>query len=165
MPIKKILFWLLIAFFSFIIGVILMNFVVMPFIVRKGDIVTVPDVTEMELEEAERILKSMKLEPYIELFEFDPAVPENYITKQEPSPGTELKVSRRIKLWISKGPKKIKVPYLTGLPVVQAENILKRFELTVAKVESIESDSFPPGRVIRTNPESNTPVNKNTGQD
>ena len=73
MRIKRILFWLLIAFFSFIIGVILMNFVIMPFIVRRGDIVTVPDVTEMELEDAERILKSMKLEPYIELFEFDPA--------------------------------------------------------------------------------------------
>ena len=163
MKIKRVIFWVFVACASFITGILIMNFIVMPLIVRKGDIVTVPDVTEMKLKEAERILKSFKLEPYIELYEFDQVVPENYVTKQEPLPGTELKVSRRIKLWVSKGPKKILVPYLTGLPLVQAENILERFELKVAEVESIDSDSFPPGRVIKTYPNSNTPVNKNTG--
>jgi serine/threonine-protein kinase len=163
MKIKRLLFWVLIAFSSFVIGIILMNFVIMPLIVRHGNIVVVPDVTEMKLDEAEKVLISMKLEPYIELFDFDPAVPENYVYKQEPLPGTELKIARRVKLWVSKGQKKILVPYLTGLPLVQAENILQKFELQVAKIESIETDSFPPGKVIRTVPESNTPVGKNTG--
>lgn len=134
----------------------------MPLIVRKGDIVRVPDVTEMKLEEAEKTLKSMKLEPYIELYNFDPTVPENYVYKQYPPPGTELKVSRRIELWVSKGQKKIEVPYLIGLPLVQAENLLHRFKLQIAEVESIESDSLPPGKVIKTIPEANTKVNKNT---
>jgi beta-lactam-binding protein with PASTA domain len=163
MKIKRILFWALIAFSSFVVGILLMNFAIMPLIVRHGNIVVVPDVTEMELDEAERILTSMKLEPYIELFDYDPAVPENYVYKQEPLPGTELKVARRVRLWVSKGQKKILVPYLAGLPLVQAENILQKFELQVAKIESIETDSFPPGRVIRTVPESNAPVGKNTG--
>jgi beta-lactam-binding protein with PASTA domain len=162
MQIKKVIFWSIIAFLSFIFGVILMNFVIMPFIVRKGDIVTVPDVTEMKLEEAKNILKSMKLEPYIELYDFDPTVPENYVYKQNPPPGTELKVSRRIELWVSKGQKKIEVPYLIGLPLVQAENLLHRFKLQIADVESIESDSLPPGKVIETIPKANTKVNKNT---
>lgn len=161
MKIKRLLFWVLIAFSSFAAGIVLMNFVIMPLIVRHGNIVVVPDVTEMKLDEAEKVLESVKLEPYIELFDFDPAVPENYVYKQEPLPGTELKVARRVKLWVSKGQKKITVPYLTGLPLVQAENILQKFELQVARIESVETDSFPPGQVIRTVPESNTPVSKN----
>lgn len=163
MKIKKILFWIIIAFVSFVAGVLLMNFIIMPLIVRQGDIVAVPDVTEMKLEDAERVLKSMKLEPYIELYDFDPTVPENYVFKQVPIPGTELKISRRVKLWISKGQENILVPYLAGLPLVQAENILRRFELKVANIESVESDSFPPGRVLKTYPPSNTPVSKHTG--
>jgi len=163
MKIKKILFWIIIAFVSFVAGVLLMNFIIMPLIVRQGDIVAVPDVTEMKLEDAERVLKSMKLEPYIELYDFDPTVPENYVFKQAPIPGTELKISRRVKLWISKGQENILVPYLAGLPLVQAENILRRFELKVANIESVESDSFPPGRVLKTYPTSNTPVSKHTG--
>lgn len=140
-----------------------MNFLIMPLIVRHGDIVTVPDVTEMKLEDAKKMLRSMKLNPYIELYDFDPTVPENYIFKQEPIPGTESKFSRRVKLWVSKGQKKIPIPYLAGLPFVQAENILQRFELKTAKIESVESDSLPPGRVIRTEPNSNTLVTKHTG--
>jgi beta-lactam-binding protein with PASTA domain len=163
MKIKRLLFWVLVAFSSFVVGILLMNFIIMPLIVRHGNIVVVPDVTEMKLDEAERVLISMRLEPYVELFDFDPAVPENYVYKQEPLPGTELKVTRRVKLWVSKGQKKIRVPYLTGLPLVQAENILQKFELQVASIESMETDSFPPGKVIRTVPESNTPVSKNTG--
>ncbi len=163
MKIKRIFFWFIIAFVSFAAGIILMNFIIMPLIVRHGNIVTVPDITEMKYEEAEKLLKSMKLEPYIELYDFDPAVPENYVFKQEPLPGTELKISRRVKLWISKGQKKILIPFLEGLPLIQAENILQRFELKVAKVETVESDSIPPGRVIKTYPSSNTPVNKHTG--
>ncbi|TET25083.1 MAG: PASTA domain-containing protein [Candidatus Cloacimonadota bacterium] len=162
MKIKKILFWLFVAFVSFLVGVLLMNFIIMPLIVRQGNIVTVPDVTEMELTEAEKILKSMELEPYIELFDYDPAVPENYVYRQEPSPGTELKASRSVKLWISKGQKEILVPYLVGLPLIQAENILQRFELKIAKIEHVETDSLPPGKVIKTIPPSNTPVRKNT---
>ena len=163
MKIKKILFWISIAFLSFVFGILLMNFIIMPIIVRHGDIVTVPDVTEITLTDAEKLIKSMKLEPYIELYDYDPSVPENYVFKQEPPPGTELKVSRRVKLWVSKGQKEIPVPYLVGLPFIQAENILHRFELKVAKVESVETDSHPPGRVIRTFPEANIPVSKNTG--
>jgi len=163
MKIKRILFWIMIAAISLLGGILLMNFIVMPLIVRHGDIVTVPDVTETKLDEAQRILKSMKLEPYVELYDFDATVPENYVYKQEPTPGVELKVSRRVRLWISKGQKKILVPYLEGLPLIQAENILQRFELKVAKVETLLSDSLPPGRVVRTFPDANTPVNKQSG--
>ncbi len=163
MNIKRILFWAAVAIVSFAVGILLMNFVVMPLIVRHGDIVTVPDVTEIKLSEAEKILKAMKLEPYIELYDFDATVPENYVYKQEPLPGIELKTSRRVKLWISKGQKKILVPYLEGLPLIQAENILQRFGLNVAKIETLLSDSFPPGRVIKTFPEANTPISKQTG--
>ncbi|OQX53017.1 MAG: hypothetical protein B5M53_07485 [Candidatus Cloacimonas sp. 4484_209] len=159
---KKVLFWVVIAFVSLVVGVLVMNFIIMPTIVRQGDIITVPDITEMKLEDARKILNDIKLEPYIELYDFDPTVPENYIFKQEPAPGTELKVSRRVKLWVSKGQKKIAVPYLAGLPLLQAENILQRFELDVAKVESTISDSVPPGKVITTYPPSNTPVSKHT---
>ena len=59
MKIKKLLFWLFVAFASFLVGVLLMNFIIMPLIVRQGNIVMVPDVTEMELTEAEKILKSI----------------------------------------------------------------------------------------------------------
>ena len=43
------------------------------------------------------------------------------------------------------------------------DDYLNRFELKVAKVESVETDSYPPGRVIRTFPEANIPVSRNTG--
>jgi len=163
MKIRKILLWIIVAFVSIIVGILLMNFVIMPLIVRQGNTVKVPDVTEMQLNEAEKILKSLKLEPYIELYDFDPTVPENFVFKQEPTPGTELKIQRRVRLWVSKGQKKIVVPYLEGLPLTQAENIIQRFELTVAKVESVEIDSLPPGRVIETQPEANTSVSKHSG--
>ncbi len=84
--------------------------------------VIVPDVREKKLVSAINILCKDKLR-VSKTYEINP-LPKNYIISQYPSPGTKVKVGRRIELKVSSGKSVIRVPNLQNIHITEAKHNL-----------------------------------------
>jgi serine/threonine-protein kinase len=74
----------------------------------------------------------------------------------DPKAGTSLKPDSIVDLYISQGPKPIKVKDFTGKPADEAEQVLEGGGLIVERGEPQFSDSVPEGHVISQTPTSGT---------
>lgn len=83
---------------------------------------------------------------------------EGYVYKQEPSPGTTIKMRGTLTLYVSKGSKKVTIPQMT--PGENAAKFKQRLDLAGFEVvETMESSAeYAEGTVIRLDPEAGTDV-------
>ena len=87
-------------------------------------------------------------------------VKKGLVTKTSPGGGTVAPARSRIRLFVSSGPPKARVPDVVGLSQSAAENALDDRDL-VADVERVESDE-PEGEVIRQSVEPGKQVPRGT---
>lgn len=156
------LLYTLIAVLSFTFGFILFNYIIMPQYVNLGDETDVPDLTGLDTQEAQQVLKQAHLDMAITKYEYDNTVPEKKVIGQLPSAGTRVKIGKKIRLTVSKGPESIFVPDLSNLNLQQAEVILKSMDLTLGEVTYVYNDRYEKDNVINNIPTPNTPVNRRT---
>lgn len=142
---------------SFIFGVLLFNYVIMPLWVDLHEETTVPDVCGKTLEEAEEVLKGFKLKTKIVTQKFS-SLPKGIVLSQNPLPTRRVKKGRLIELSISKGEEKVKVPWLEGLTLTQAQNLLLSSGLKGGTIKYQYSKTIEEGRVISTDPPSDSLV-------
>jgi len=116
------------------------NFVVMPIIVKRGDLVAAPDLVGRPLAEAQRVLAELKLNLRVTDERPDPTHPGGRVIRQSPEPGVDIKRGRTVAVSVSSGIDLRAVPALAGLPVRQAE-----LELTRAGGEIVEQVVRPTG--------------------
>lgn len=83
-------------------------------------------------------------------------VPQGTILGSDPEAGTSLKPDSIVNLYISEGPKPIKVKDFTGKPAELAEQELGDRGLVVERGEPQFSDTVPEGHVISQTPASGT---------
>lgn len=76
--------------------------------------VSVPDVINLPLAEAERILLAKGLQWELGKSRYDAEIPTNYILAQTPKEGEKIKKTRAVLLDLSLGPKLAKVPDVIG---------------------------------------------------
>lgn len=152
--------WLLGVFLA---GFLLSNFVLMPLLVRHGAEVEVPDLQGMEYAKAAQLLAEKGLEIASGGWRFDQDQPDSTVISQEPEPRMMIKRGRSVKVVISRGAEKLAVPYLAGLTVVRAVNLLDRTGLTAASIDSLESDSVAYGCVIKSEPEPGVRLERGGG--
>ncbi len=164
--VKRFLKWLGIltglALFFFFVGAALVNWVIMPRVVRLGREVEVPDVGGKSLAEAVRILEEHNLKLFVESREFDPLVPEEYVSSQTPLAGQIVKEGRKISLVVSLGPERVTIPHLRDLTVERARSLLERSGLVVGDISITYSDSVLPGMVISSIPPFDSLVDRRT---
>ncbi|MGQ9707217.1 MAG: PASTA domain-containing protein [bacterium] len=122
-------------------------------IMKRGDEVIVPDVVGLSYEEAEAILKQAELIA-VKDGEEDSTYPPGFVVKQRPEAGLKVRKDRKVTLKVSSGTGEIHIPNLVGLPLRQAEMILKRIGLSIGEVQQITSDEVPEGNVISQSPEA-----------
>ncbi|MDO5557612.1 MAG: Stk1 family PASTA domain-containing Ser/Thr kinase [Clostridia bacterium] len=98
--------------------------------------VYIPDLVGKTLEEAETILKDLKLEYEIEE-RFDSEVELGKIISQDPSYVENYKIKEKtlIKIVVSKGTEIVKVPKLIGLKYEEAVQKLEELNLIAQKIE------------------------------
>jgi serine/threonine-protein kinase len=144
----------------FLIGFVIFNFLLMPWIVHQGKEIEVPELVGKTLPEVQELLKSKELTYEVYDERPDTLWPQGYVMEQRPNAGTVVKAGRMVSLVVSTGPQRLRVPYLYGLSLDQAENIAENLGLKVVKVETLASDSFPEGRICRVFPEPTTAVDK-----
>ena len=82
---------------------------------------------------------------------FSEKVEEGGVLRSSPAPGTELKPDTAVDLYLSKGPKPIKVTDFTGRDAEKAESVLTERGLEVQE-SSQNDDTVPEGDVIKQTP-------------
>jgi serine/threonine-protein kinase len=138
--------------------VIVLNWLVMPLIVRRGRETSVPDVVGMDRFEAEGALVRSGLHLGEVRSVSDPVVPADRVVSQHPAAGHRVKLGRSVLLEVSRGAGRIRVPHAEGLSIPRATALLSDAGLVVDGVESLRTPNLPAGQVVATRPLAGTDV-------
>ena len=142
-------------FFVFITLIVLFFFfdrVFMPVVTRQGKERVVPNLVDLSLEEAEKVLKKEGLSLVVMSEEYVVDKPAGLIISQTPEPESVVKKGRRIRVVISKGAKMTMVPNLKGVSLRQAELMLDQASLKIGEVFTTTNDTFPENVVVSSVP-------------
>jgi len=115
----------------------------------------VPAVRGMKVDDAQAALMGAHLTLGDTTGRFDEKVAKGVVLAADPQPGTELKRGAAVDLVVSKGPKPITVPDLTGTHAKDAVKALRKLGLQV-DVSRENDDTVPRGDVISQTPDSGT---------
>jgi len=142
-----------------IILLILIDKIVMPLYVHLGNEIEMPDVIEMNVEEARTELSKQGFQVFVQDSLYDADHPVGTVIEQNPYPYATVKEGRRVYLTISIGEKPIIMPKLFGVSPREAELILETFNLKLNSKSYVFSDiyhegtvmgqSYPPGQPIK----------------
>jgi serine/threonine-protein kinase len=157
---RFILFVLLGALAAFLVAVLLINFILLPWHVRVGKEVVVPDVIGMTQEEAVKSLKTRGLALGDVRYVADTSAPVGKIVETRPRSGSRTKSGRPVGLDISAGQEKTQVPQVFKLPAKRAQAAIENAGLRVGQVVSQYSARVPEGQVIGTDPGAGLKVPK-----
>lgn len=118
--------------------------------------VTVPDVTNIPLKEAERILLEQGLDWEIGTSRHDDEVPRDYVLAQRPGSGEKIKKTRAVVLDVSLGPNLGKIPDVIGLGQREARVEITNAGFQVAdEIQEEYSDTMAEGYVLNQDPGPN----------
>lgn len=117
--------------------------------------VDVPDLKGKGMVEANRLLKAKGLYIRLEGEEYDNAVPEGSIVRQDVPAGNKVKEGREIKIVVSKGPRVKYVPDVVGLTLSEAEAQLMAKKIVIRRTVYAHSDRVPKDTILAQRPEVN----------
>ena len=117
-----------------------------------------PDLSGKTEKEAEQILKDHYLTMGDISRKYSDKYPENQIIKSEPNSGERVEEGEAIDIILSKGPQKVKMPNLVGLPKDEAVKKLKNLGLKDIDVEQAYSHSVDKGLISEQSVEANSEV-------
>lgn len=115
--------------------------------------VEVPELRGLSLPEANSLATRKGLYLKVEGEEYDPNIPPGHISRQDIPPNNKVKENRGIKVFISKGPKALLTPEVTGLSIDEAESIILKNGIKLARIIYVHSDSVEKGKVIAQRPD------------
>lgn len=115
--------------------------------------VTVPDLKGRSVNEASTLLADSGLTLKVEEgARIDPKVPAGQILAQEPQSGVSTRRQRSVKVWISAGPRSLRVPAFVGESQVAAEVRAKQNGLALIRWAEIRSADHQAGVVVAQSP-------------
>jgi serine/threonine-protein kinase len=123
--------------------------------VGAGQFTNVPAVLAMSTVQAEQQLHAAGLGASLAQ-SYSDTVAVDHVISTDPAPGARIRGNGMVHVVISRGPKKIGVPDLSGKPLTQAQQQLADDGLAVGAVTKAFSDTVPAGSVISTNPSPGT---------
>jgi beta-lactam-binding protein with PASTA domain len=113
--------------------------------------VVVPSLVSKRVSEAGALSARAGLLVRIEGRRNDARIPPDRIVAQEPSPGTTLKTRRSIRVWVSLGPQRLRVPAVEGQSVRAARLLFDEARVPIARVAEID-DPAEEGTVLSQRP-------------
>jgi beta-lactam-binding protein with PASTA domain len=136
----------------FVVGALLMNFVVMPILINQHNSVIVPDVRGMSEQQATQFLEKVALKIRVDRRQHATDVPEGYVVSQRPRPNDTVKQGRTISLILSLGPKTQRVPELKDLSLRQSRLMLSRQKLNTGRVARVMREGESRETVLSCSP-------------
>lgn len=150
--VREAMFTTLTALFAFVVGLVLFNSFVMPRFIHRAGEVRVPDLTNLTVEQAEKLVSPTGLALSRAGERFDPRVARGRILLQEPAAGTPVRGRARVSVTVSLGEEYSNVPALFGETRRGAELLLERAGLKVGGITRAPSDAVGEGLVVSTDP-------------
>lgn len=155
---KKVLLGLALFFLLFVVC----NDLILPWYVRHGSTVEVPDVVGRPLADALAALDSAGLEGREGDVRPDREHPEGTVVVQNPVAGHAVKNGRRVYLTVSGGEVMVTVPSVRGRTLRDATFLLERTGLRIGEVSYEPSEQYPANTVIEQARVPGTQVRKET---
>ncbi len=124
--------------------------------------VIVPDIKGKSAMSAIEILSENGLAVQIQGFEFNDSVPIGTVLRQIPQSGIMAREGRIVKVIFSQGGESVFTPNLIGLPLRNADLLLRQRQLALGEVTESYSLKFEKGSVINQEPKAEVGVAKNS---
>jgi len=118
-------------------GALLLNFLVMPHLVKHGAGVPVPAIVGMPLAEAQRVCAAAGVQLVEEGRRHSAELPPEHVVSQSPPPRTSIKPGRSVRVLVSLGEERAVVPDLHGMTLRQAELALQNAQLVLGPVARV----------------------------
>ena len=150
--VRRVLLHLSAVFAAVICAAVLVNYVIMPIIVRRGDLTVTPDLVGVPVVEAERMAEAAGVRIRIDVERPDADVPVGSVAFQTPQAGTQIKRGRTVGLVVSSGADMRRVPMLAGLNARQAQLDAEHAGFAIEEVVEVHTNHVERGRVIGTDP-------------
>ena len=134
-----------------VLGVAVFDRIIMPFAVRHGTDRTVPDLRGRAIDVARRDLAANGLSVGRVDATADAERLPGTVVEQDPTPGSRVRVGRRVRLLVSSGRRVVEIPDLIGQTYRSAQVAL--FQLGLAPGEQLSIPSTAPeGTILATRP-------------
>ena len=160
---SKLLKNLSIFFATGLIVLLIFNFILMPIYVNARNIVVIPDLEGLTLNEANQLSKSEGIEVVVADTIFTNDLNPDIVLEQFPSSGKEVKLGRTIKVKITQFNQKIVVPSLIGKTLRAAEIELDQSSIELDSIYFSFSSKYPKGIVSWQSPSENDSIRKGFG--
>lgn len=150
------------AVLAFTTGLVVFNSFVMPRLIHGVGQVTVPDLTNLTVEQAEQALRPLGLQVSRAGERFDPSAPRGFVIAQEPGAGSTVRGRKRISVVVSLGEEYSSVPELFGESVRSARGLIERAGLRPGSIVQAPSEEAGEGMVAASDPGPETVLQRNT---
>jgi beta-lactam-binding protein with PASTA domain len=152
---------ILLAMVAAIAGIFFVDIFIMPRVVGVDrDMVEVPSVRSLPLEQGREKLFAVGLLTEIRSRDYDNTVAEEVIISQSPEQGEKVKKGRRVLVVISKGKEFAVIPDLKNMTEHQARTALKKQGFSVGEVKKSYNDKQPADNVINAFPQSGATISR-----
>ncbi len=135
--------------------------------VRSG-VTTVPSVIGLTRDDAANLLtdQGLRLRLADEDGRYDDKVPAGRVARQNRDPRTLVKRGSSVAVVLSKGPRRVEVPDLTGKPLPAAQAAISGSGLGLGRIlGAFAAHREPPGSVLEQDPDPGSSVSPATGVD
>lgn len=121
----------------------------------------VPPVVGKRLDEANRLLREVGLEPEVRMEGYSEQYPPGVVYSVSPPEGRVVRKGSTVYLWVSKGSRFVQVPDVRNMPESKARRELENLGLAVMDaVEERTDPNVPLGYVIDTVPPAGTRIER-----
>ncbi|MBN1541984.1 PASTA domain-containing protein [candidate division KSB1 bacterium] len=129
----------------FVVFLLMLDNLIMPLLTRHWQSISVPEVTNLSWNAAEKILQDAGLQAIKAAEKYDPHLPPGFVLFQNPEAGSPVKKGRRIYLTVGKGERIFEMPRFVGMSLRDAQFILNDYSLQLGKLEYETDDYWPDG--------------------
>jgi len=133
-----------------VVGFFATDFLLSKIILGRG-VVEVPQFIGTDISQAKELAKYLSIKIDVAEEEHHD-LPQGRIISQIPSKGRQIYKDRSINVTVSKGPKLIEIPVMTGLSLQNVREMFALYDLKLGEVKQHYSDTVPAGYVINTAP-------------
>ncbi|MBI5631202.1 MAG: PASTA domain-containing protein [Elusimicrobia bacterium] len=131
-------------------------------VIHSRKIQTVPDLKGKSLAAALDMVSPLNMGLRKDAVEFDSRVPISSIVRQEPPPGTVVREGKIVKVVVSQGGETVLTPSLVGLPLRNAELLLRQAQLLLGEMSEAYSVRQEKGIVLSQDPRPEASVERNS---
>ena len=125
--------------------------------------VTVPSLTSKRVADAVLYLKKLNLNPKVKE-DFREGIPAGEIISQSPKAGESVRSGRDIRIVASLGAELISVPDITGMSLLEGEQVLRQNRFTIGKITFNEGENSTE-EITSQSPKGHTRVRRGTPVD